>query len=127
MQFMEPILRAMEKNHQVIMDYQSYDWSTASTINVEPYFLRLFKHRWYLIGKNTERGHIRNYPLDRIQKITDTENKFNSPKKFTAHNHLRLLCNLITDDDLKRINNLKTTSEQAPYLRNLPLLIVKRD
>jgi len=122
MQFMEPILRAMEKNHQVIMDYQSYDWSTASSINVEPYFLRLFKHRWYLIGKNTEREHIRNYPLDRIQKITVTENKFNSPKKFTAQEYFYDYYGIITDDDLKTEQTiLKITSEQAPYLRNLPL------
>ena len=89
---------------------------------LETYFVKLFRHRWYLIGINREYKAFRSYSLDRIKRIVLSEETFNFPRKFTPQDHFRDSFGIIRDENLLPQHTvLRTTISQAPYLRNLPL------
>ena len=61
--------------------YVKYDNTLSHKRKVEPYALKEFKGRWYLLameidGRLKERGCIKTWGLDRIQNFSITQNRF---------------------------------------------------
>ena len=50
-QYLPLILKALKKNQVLEMTYQSYWRDEANTFEVEPYCLKAFKQRWYLVAR----------------------------------------------------------------------------
>lgn len=120
-QFIDTIVQAMRSSFQIEMEYQAYTWSNSHQLIIEPYFLRLFKQRWYLIGVNTFHNQIRSYALDRVKGITLGEKKFKYPSKFTPADYYKDSFGIITENEKVPTKTvLKVSAEQAPYIRNLP-------
>ena len=82
-QFMDLVIDAMRSGRVLAMEYQAYNWEHSKDVLLEPYFVKLFRHRWYLIGINREYKAFRSYSLDRIKRIALSEETFNFPRKFT--------------------------------------------
>ena len=121
-QFMDIVIDAMRSGRVLAMEYQAYNWEHSKDVLLEPYFVKLFRHRWYLIGINREYKAFRSYSLDRIKRIALSEETFNFPRKFTPQDHFRDSFGIIRDENLLPQHTvLRTTISQAPYLRNLPL------
>ena len=121
-QFMDLVIDAMRSGRVLAMEYQAYNWEHSKDVLLEPYFVKLFRHRWYLIGINREYKAFRSYSLDRIKRIVLSEETFNFPRKFTPQDHFRDSFGIIRDENLLPQHTvLRTTISQAPYLRNLPL------
>ena len=121
-QFMDLVIDAMRSGRVLAMEYQAYNWEHSKDVLLEPYFVKLFRHRWYLIGINREYKAFRSYSLDRIKRIALSEETFNFPRKFTPQDHFRDSFGIIRDENLLPQHTvLRTTISQAPYLRNLPL------
>ncbi len=121
-QFMDIAIDAMRSGHVLAMEYQAYNWEHSKDVLLEPYFLKLFRHRWYLIGINREYKAFRSYSLDRVKKVALSGETFNFPRKFTPQDHFRDSFGIIRDENLvPQRTVLRTTILQAPYLRNLPL------
>ena len=68
-QFMDLVIDAMRSGRVLAMEYQAYNWEHSKDVLLEPYFVKLFRHRWYLIGINREYKAFRSYSLDRIKRI----------------------------------------------------------
>ena len=51
-QYLPGILEALKNNHVLGMTYQSYSRDEANTFEVEPYCLKAFKQRWYLVARS---------------------------------------------------------------------------
>lgn len=68
-EFMDAITEAMDQGRCVLLTYQRY-WDDASKVyEVEPYFIKQFKHRWYLIAKKRTTGEFRTYCFDRFCSV----------------------------------------------------------
>ena len=76
-QFMDLVIDAMRSGRVLAMEYQAYNWEHSKDVLLEPYFVKLFRHRWYLIGINREYKAFRSYSLDRIKRIALSEETFN--------------------------------------------------
>lgn len=64
--FLKDIIQAMRKTHELQITYQAYGAENATTYIVQPYFLKLYHQRWYVIGPSDIRPII-TLALDRIQ------------------------------------------------------------
>ena len=119
-QYLTTIVDAMRENVILSMTYQSFDRSKPSTFDVEPYCVKLFEQRWYMLGMSDK---LRIYALDRIKALEPTERKFKFPKKFDASKFFEDYYGIIIGDknfDVEPIA-LKVDSWQSKYLRTLPL------
>lgn len=74
-------IEAMKQNHRIIISYKCYDSQEIRQHPVEPYCIKLYRHRWYLLGRY-ESGKFAMFSLDRIRDIKITGDRFELDKKF---------------------------------------------
>lgn len=119
-QYLTPIVEAMRESVALSMTYQSFGRSEPSTFEVEPYCVKLFEQRWYMLGMSDK---LRIYALDRIKALESTERKFKLPKKFDAAKFFEDYYGIIISDEEFDVEPvaLKVDSWQSKYLRTLPL------
>ena len=82
----------MKENHVLNMTYHSYWKDEENNFDVQPYCVKLFRQRWYMVARSTysyyyEKG-PRIYSLDRIKYLHATEDTFKMPNDWTAENFL---------------------------------------
>ncbi|MBR2026356.1 MAG: WYL domain-containing protein [Alistipes sp.] len=122
-QHLTTIVDAMRENVALSVTYQSFGKSEPSTFEVEPYCVKLFKQRWYMLGKSDGYDELRIYALDRIEALRPTERKFKLPKRFDASKFFEDYYGVIVSDEEFDVCPvaLKVDSWQSKYLRTLPL------
>ena len=119
---LSPILAAMKTDATLLVTYQSYRKDESSTFELEPYCVKLFKQRWYLVGRSPYYNQVRIYALDRIISLEASEKKFKMPKKFNPTAFFEDFYGIIAREHAKvETIRLKASAEQTNYLRSLPL------
>ena len=110
----------MRESVALTMTCQSFGKPEPSTFEVEPYCVKFFEQRWYMLGMSDK---LRIYALDRIKALEPTERKFKLPKKFDAAKFFADHYGIIIgyeDFEVEPVA-LKVDSWQSKYLRTLPL------
>lgn len=121
-QYLAPVIEAMQYGYTIEMTYQSHWKSHASTFEIEPYFIKIFKQRWYVVAHNEGMGKIMIYALDRIQQLSITQNRFDYPKDFNPEEYFYNCYGIINDKNIEPCSvKVKTNPYQAKYLKGLPL------
>ena len=104
------------------MTYQSYWRDEEHTFEVEPYCLKLFRQRWYLVARSAYYNKVLIYALDRVRQLQATEVRFTYPKDFQPDEYFDGCFGIIAGDGTKvETVRLKASAGQANYLRSLPL------
>ena len=122
-QHLTTIVDAMRESVALTMTYHSFHREEPSTFEVEPYCVKLFEQRWYMLAKSEGYDDLRLYALDRIKALEPTERKFKLPKKFDAAKFFEVYYGIIIGDEDFDVGPvaLKVDSWQSKYLRTLPL------
>ena len=122
-QHLTTIVDAMRESVALLMTYQSFWMDEPATFEVEPYCVKLFEQRWYMLGKSEGYDDLRIYSLDRIKALEPTERKFKLPKKFDAAKFFEDYYGIIISDDDYDVCPvaLLADAKQSNYLRTLPL------
>lgn len=78
------ILAAMKENRVINIEYRPFNKPQGTTFPIEPYCVKLFENRWYVLARNDRFEDLRLYALDRIESIEPTDRTFKLPKDFDA-------------------------------------------
>ena len=117
-----PIIEAMRDGLTLEITYQSYWRDEPHTFEVEPYCVKVFRQRWYLVGRNPYYDTVRIYALDRIQGLYTTDKHFAYPKTFDPQAYFHDSFGIITDEEVPvETVHLRVCHNQQPYFRALPL------
>ncbi len=117
------ILEAMRDNKMLTFSYKPYwveDDHISNLYHVEPYALKVFKRRWYLLGKYGD-SPLKVYALDRILDIDIEFESFTLPADFDAESFFSSCFGIIVSDKDPQTIKLKVDASQSNYLRSLPL------
>ena len=119
-QHLTTIVDAMREGVKLSMAYQSFGAESSTTFDVEPWCVKLFEQRWYMLGMSDK---LRIYSLDRIKALEPTKHRFKMPKKFDAEEFFADYYGIIIGDEEFDVGPvaLKVDSWQSKYLRTLPL------
>ena len=121
-QYLPVILEALKKNLVLGMSYQSYTRDEANTFEVEPYCLKAFKQRWYLVARSPYYEKNMIYSLDRVKWLGLTDKNFKYPKNFNSEEFFEDCFGIIADQKVGvETVKLKVSAGQANYLRSLTL------
>lgn len=120
-EFLGTVTQALKERHPVRFDYLPFTRLTAKNVTVEPYFLKIFKQRWYLTGMNTKDKVIKTYALDRISNLVLTSDSYEIPADFDAEEYFRDSFGIVFNQGEVKDITLKVDSQQAKYFRALPL------
>ena len=123
MEYFLPLLNAIKNQKEVNLSYQTY-WDKAPSIRkVEPYLLKEFNNRWYLIAKDISKQAIRTYGLDRITNSDVTKKKFILSENHQPENYFKSSFGIISRDGEQPIQTivLSFDEQQAKYIKSMPL------
>lgn len=123
--FLDNILDAMQRNVELQIDYQRYERGQEEhmqTFHFQPYALKVYNRRWYLLGYKKEKEDLRLISLDRIHDLKITSTHFELPSDFDARKYFTDVVGVYVDRD-KQASNVKIRAYgvQAEYLRSTPL------
>ena len=104
------------------MEYQRFGKQEVRRINAEPYAIKVFKQRWYVLANDDKWEIPAVYALDRIVSLEETNEDFVFPTDFDAEAFFKdcygVLCG--TNDKAQKIV-LRAYPPYISYLRTLPL------
>lgn len=120
--FLTRILEAMRFNAAVKITHQGFDRPMPSTFEVEPYAVKVFNRRWYLIGRSVYTNDVRIYALDRIKDVEMTKKKFKMPRRFDLDEFFEGCVGVIVDREtpIERVV-IKVYDYARNYLATLPI------
>ena len=124
--FLNTIIEAMQKNVELQVDYQQYEneqeEENLQEFHIQPYSLKVFNRRWYLLGYIKEKHALRTIALDRILDLKILSTSFELPEDFDARKYFANVVGIYTNLDLP-VDNVKIRAYgvQAEYLRSTPL------
>ena len=118
-QFLTTIIEAMRDNYRLKITYRSFWMDTPANFEVEPYFVKVFKQRWYLIAKSDK---LRIYSLDRVLGLSSLTQKFKMPADSDPEKYFNDCYGIIHDVDVSvQLIKIKLQAQQSQYVRSLPL------
>ena len=119
--FLSPILEALRDSCAIEMTYQSFNKEQPTTFIVEPYCLKMFKQRWYLLAYSPGLDEMRIYSLDRIHAVEPTNQKYKLPDDFDAETYFKHTYGVSGMEYEPQIVEIRIEAYQANYLRTLPI------
>ena len=123
--YLDDIIEAMQQNVELQIDYQRYmneQEEHLQTFHIQPYALKVFNRRWYLLGYLKEREALRTIALDRILNMEVLKTHFELPADFDARKYFADVVGIYVNKDnpVTKIK-IRAYGVQADYLRSTPL------
>lgn len=116
------IINAMKRDRCIRFAYRSYTRSVGNEgVLIEPYFVKIFKQKWYVIGMHRVDTRIKTYALDRMRDLVITDQPFAMPAGFDPERFFANYFGITTSRSEPRDIVLRVEPTQAKYLRALPL------
>ena len=119
--YLQTILNAMKANHCISFTYQKYNDAEIKTYpEAEPYCLKLYKQRWYMLTKVKQQ--YRTFSLDRIKHLEIIAKSFQLDKDFDAEAFFHDYFGVFRDETMPPQKVvIRASKAERPYLRDLPL------
>jgi predicted DNA-binding transcriptional regulator YafY len=116
------LLHAIKNRFQIEFTYQKF-WEDVTTLRtLEPYALKEFKNRWYVLGKDLKDNNIKSFALDRLSNLDITKRHFQYPADYNVNDDYRYCFGIISPNGLKPEEIILSFEPfQGKYIKTLPL------
>lgn len=119
--YFDSIVESMRCNTELIIDYQRYE-GRRETLTMQPYSMKVYNRRWYVLGYIKEKESIRHLALERILDLQTTSKQFEFPKNFNPRKYYENVVGIYVNDELPVVNlKIRVYGVQMEYIRMLPL------
>ena len=120
--FLAPIIEALRDHYSIQITHQGFGKPRPYTFVVEPYCLKMFKQRWYMLARSPYDDEFRVYGLDRILALESTGQKYDLPDgPCAAERIFRQVYGVTMLEGGTEEIIISISEDQAPYLRTLPI------
>lgn len=118
------IIHAVKNNLKIRFTHYKFWDKTPTERSVEPYGLKEFKNRWYIVAKDDKDNIIKTFALDRISELEITKFHFQPNKQFDIAKHFKYCFGIIAPDNITDEPEeviISFTPFQGKYIKTLPL------
>lgn len=116
------LLHAIKNKVQIGFAYQKFWEGTITARVVEPYTLKEFRNRWYVLAKDLKDQKVKSFALDRLSGLEITNRKFRLPADFNINDHFKYSFGIISPNEQKPQEVvLSFDPHQGKYIKTLPL------
>ena len=129
-EYLETFINAMKRKVRVEVKYRRYESDNVTEVDFEPYCLKLFNQRWYVLAhfhrdatpEKEERDYYGVSSFDRMQDVSLTNVKFEVRDDFDAQDYFSECFGVFASESTpaERIV-LRAYNKQRYYLNDLPL------
>lgn len=115
------LLHAIKNQLQISFTYQKYWEDDLTHRNVEPYALKEFRNRWYLLANDLKDLHVKSFAFDRLTKLEITPRRF-KPSRFDVNEYYKFCFGIISPSYHKLQEVILSFDPfQGKYIKSLPL------
>lgn len=126
-EYIQTVIEAMQQNKELQIDYQPFDGNRA-TFHLQPYAMKVYNQRWYIVGYLKEKEGIRNISLDRTLEMKLTAVSFVVPDDFDAEAYYAHTVGIYVNENLKPQKVVvRAYGIHVDYMRSLPLHYTQRE
>lgn len=120
--YLRIVLDAIKENKVIDITYKGFNSENPYTFPVEPFCLKMFQKRWYLLAHSINDNFIRLYGIDRIEKMNCRDQKFTLPQDFDAKEYFSSFFGVVLDTNIpeERVV-LRADKYHKNYMRTLPM------
>ncbi|MBC7588649.1 MAG: WYL domain-containing protein [Chitinophagaceae bacterium] len=114
------LIHAIKNKLQIKFAYQKFWEEKITQRTAEPYALKEFKNRWYLMANND--GSIKSFALDRLTNLEITTKYFKLPTTYNIEESYRFCFGIISPNGAKPQEIILSFDPfQGKYIKTLPL------
>lgn len=121
LEWMKPILDAIRENVTLTFSYQTFFEGPVKDFELQPYLLKEYLSRWYLVGCFKDYTKLYVFGLDRISNLKITYKRFKANEKLNPISKFKDIIGLVNTDDPKERVVLSFTPTQGNYIKTLPI------
>lgn len=122
LEFIDSIYKSIQNSNVVIVDYQPFSSRVKKDIIFEPYLLKEFNNRWFVVGKKQVTKEIINLALDRIYELKICEDEFfYRDPNFSSKEYYKHTIGVTVIDRKPKNVKLWIDNYNAPYVLTKPL------
>lgn len=118
---LQMILDAMKDSRKLELTYRSFYSGKEFTSPLEPYFVKAFRQRWYVIGVTDIDTEPYIYALDRVVSLRPMHETFIYPEDFSPEEYFADHFGICRSNGIVMDVKIKVWECQRKYLRSLPL------
>lgn len=116
------LLHAIKNKIQIKFIYNSFWTEEISDRIAEPYALKEFKNRWYLLALDLKDNQVKSFALDRLSDLEITKTGFIRPKNFNVEDNYQYSFGIISPNGKKPVEVILSFEPyQGKYIKTLPL------
>jgi hypothetical protein len=118
---LEKVIQAMREERKIVVRYRRYQSPEARTFTLSPYCIKLFRQRWYLLGRFDDGGFAM-FSFDRMEDISMAGETFKMNNDFDAADFFGECYGVVIGDGSQPVRVvLRAFGMERYYLRDLPL------
>lgn len=116
------LLHAIKNRLQIKFTYQKFWEEELSQRLAEPYALKEFKNRWYIMAKDSKDNNIKSFALDRLTNLEITNQTYQYPDNYSIEQSYRYCFGIISPNDAEPQDIILSFDPfQGKYIKTLPL------
>ena len=124
---LQTLIKAMKESKKDSITHRRYGVQESKSFDIEPYCIKLFVRRWYLLGRFSD-GRMATFSLDRIEAMVIKDEKFTMDEAFDASSYFSESYGVMVDEKMKPCRVVVRAYRYEPYyLRDLPLHASQRE
>lgn len=115
-------IEAMKTSHMIGIEYHKYQSEEISHYEVEPYCVKLYNRRWYVLVRFQAENAFRILSFDRICQLEILSTTFAMPRDFSASAFFRDFYGIYYDPaiPMERVT-IRAYGKERYYVRDLPI------
>ena len=116
------LLHAIKNKVQISFSYKKFWEDEMSQRTAEPYALKEFKNRWYVLANDLKDNKVKSFALDRLTELEITRKKFQLPIDFDVNEHYKYCFGIISPNEHQPQEVILSFDPfQGKYIKTLPL------
>lgn len=121
-EYLFDLIYAIKNRLQIRFSYHKFWEDKATQRIVEPFAIKEFKYRWYLLAKDNKDNKVKSFALDRLANVEVTRKPFELPANYNIEESFQHCFGIINPDNaqLQEIV-LSFDPIQGKYAKSLPL------
>lgn len=128
--YLKMVIEAMKKGLRIAVAYRKYGTDKPNDLDFEPYCIKLFKQRWYILGhfhrdatpEKPESDYFGIFSLDRVLDMKLTDIKFQVDPDFDAQTYFDECYGVLVNDDTQPEHiKIRAYGYERFYMRDLPV------
>lgn len=121
-EYLSTVIESMKHDRMLEIEYQPFYKDNSSIHHLQPYGIRMYHQRWYILGKTEEQKGLRLFSLDRILQMELADTTFDYPKDFSLKEYYANSAGIWINDKVKTERVvLRAIGQAGQYLSTLPL------